>query len=251
MKNIVENLPQYDYVYLGDTLHLPYGDKSPETICSLLQNGVDYLFKQECALIIVACNTASAEALRYVQQKYLPTHYPDRRVLGVIVPTIEESIPTNRIGVLGTTATVESRTYEKEFKKVSEHTQVFQQAAPLLVPMIENAELHLVEPVLKKYLKPLLEQQIDTLILGCTHYPILKKQIRDIIGPDIKLICQNEFIDKKLKHYLLRHSEIETRLTKTGTQRFTITKTNEHFEKFAREWFSLNINLEMIEIPEV
>lgn len=248
MKSIVAALPEYDYVYLGDTIHLPYGDKSQETICSFLQNGVEYLFRQDCALIIVACNTASAEALRHIQQHYLPKHYPDRRVLGVIIPAIEESLEANRVGVLGTLATVESKTYEKEFKKASTHIRVFQQAAPLLVPFIETGEWELIKPVLAGYLKPLLEKEIDTLVLGCTHYPILKKEIREIIGEEIKLISQDEFIYKKIADYLKRHPEMETRLHKKGTQLFYVTEKTGHFEKLAKDWFHENIDLGVVDL---
>ncbi len=251
MKSIVSSLPQYDYIYLGDTLRLPYGDRDQATIQTFLRNGVDYLFKQGCVLIIVACNTASAEALRQIQQTYLPECYPDRRVLGVIIPAIEEAMRGDRVGVLGTMATVKSRTYEKEFKKKSSHIRVFQQAAPLLVPMIENGEWNLIEPVLREYLQPLLEKDIDTLVLGCTHYPILKKEIRNIIGPEVHLVCQDEFIDKKLEDYLKRHPEISDRLSSNGTREFTITKTSEHFEKLAKEWFNKDIELKVIEIPEI
>ncbi len=251
MKSIVSHLPEYDYVYLGDTIHLPYGDKSKDAIYSFLKNGVSLLFQKDCALIIVACNTASAEALRRIQQEYLPAHYPDRRVLGVIIPAIEESLNADRVGILGTTATVESKTYEKKFKKASTHIRVFQQAAPLLVPFIENGEWELVKPVLKEYLKPLLEKKIDTLVLGCTHYPILKKEIREYIGPNIKLVSQDEFINKKVADYLKRHTEIEQRLTKRQTREFMISKKTDHFEKLAREWFSPSIKLEVVEIPEI
>jgi glutamate racemase len=251
MKSIVSQLPEYDYIYLGDTKHLPYGDKSSETICGLLENGVDFLFKQGCALVIVACNTASAEALRSIQQNYLPKHYPDRRVLGVIIPAIEEALGADRVGVLATTATVESRTYEKEFKKASTHIRVFQQAAPLLVPFIENGEWELAKPVLRQYLAPLMEKNIDTLILGCTHYPIIKDEIRTIIGPNIKLISQDEFMHAKIRDYLSRHPEIETLLSKNSTRRFLLTEKTAHFEKLAQSWFTPDINIEVVIVPQI
>ncbi len=250
MKKIIKRLPEYDYVYLGDTKHLPYGDRNPETIYQLLKNGIDFLFKQKCGLIIVACNTASAEALRRIQQEYLPTHYPKRRVLGVIIPAIEESLLGKRVGILATAATVNSKTYEKEFKKINPRIRVYQQPAPLLVPFIENAEWHLIMPVLKEYLKPLLSKKIDTLILGCTHYPILKKEIKKIIGTDIKLICQDEFIHTKTKEYLARHPEIRDPLTHNGTREFFITEKTPHFEKLAKKWFNSTIKLKVIEVPE-
>ncbi len=250
MKSVVEKLPEYDYVYLGDTKHLPYGDRSPETIYQLLKNGIHFLFKQNCNLIIVACNTASAEALRRIQQEYLPKYYPKRRVLGVIVPAIEESLESKRVGILATAATVTSKTYEKEFKKVNPSIRVYQQPAPLLVPLIENGEWDLVTPILTEYLKPLLAKKIDTLILGCTHYPILKKEIRKIIGKDIKLVCQDEFIHKKTKEYLSRHPEIKDPLSRKGTREFLITEKTAHFERLAKKWFNPSIKLKVIEVPE-
>ena len=251
MKSIVSYLPQYDYMYLGDTKYLPYGDKSKDTIFQLLQNAVEYLFKNDCALVIVACNTASAEALRRIQQEYLPAHYPDRRVLGVIIPAIEESLQAKRVGILATSGTVASRTYEKEFKKVSTHIRVFQQAAPLLVPFIENSEWELMKPILAEYLKPLLAKNIDTLILGCTHYPIIKEDIRALIGPNIKLVCQDEFIQTKLQEYLEHHPEMEKTLGKNSERTFLLTDKTDHFEKLAREWFTPDIRFEVVEVSNL
>ena len=251
MKGIGKKLPKYDYVYLGDTLHLPYGDRSPEMIYQLLKNGVEYLFKKNCKLIIVACNTASAKALRQIQQEYLPEHYPDRRVLGVIIPAIEESLDAKRVGVLGTMATVESKTYIKEFKKAAPKIRVFQQAAPLLVPFIENGEWELIKPVLKEYLEPLISKDIDTLVLGCTHYPLIKDEVKNIVGKNIRVVCQDEFIHRKLKEYLDRHPEIDSKLTKKGTREFLITEKTDHFEKLAKSWFSKKIELKVVELPSL
>jgi len=192
---LTKKLPQYDYVYLGDTQRMPYGNRSRETIYQFLREAVEYLFSRDCELIIVACNTASAEALRRIQQEYFPKHYPKRRVLGVIIPTAEialENGMAKRIGVLATQGTVHSRAYVRELKKIAPHIEIFQQAAPLLVPIIESNSIKFADPILYSYLKPLLEKNIDTLILGCTHYPLLKPLLHDILGNGVKLIDSAE-----------------------------------------------------------
>ncbi|MFH1246327.1 MAG: hypothetical protein V1489_00940 [Candidatus Liptonbacteria bacterium] len=181
MKALVKNLPEYDYVYLGDTARVPYGNRSQEIIYQFLEEAVEYLFNKNCSLIIVACNTASAEALRRIQREYLPEYYPGRRVLGVIIPTAEEALPIRRknknqnadnnagnkhkkIGILATEGTVSSEAYVREIKKINSRISVFQEPAPLLVPLIENGGLKWTDPILESYLRPLLKKKIDTLI---------------------------------------------------------------------------------------
>ncbi len=246
MQSIVKKIPEYNYVYLGDTLHLPYGVRSHAEIYRFLKEALMYLFEQDCTLIIVACNTASAQALRRVQREFLPKHFPDRRVLGVIVPNIEEAMGVKRVGILATTATVQSKTYPKEFKKYAKDTKIFQIAAPRLVPMIESGKLSKLTPVLKSYLTPLLDKNIDALILACTHYPIIKKQIRAITGKKIKVICQDEFIAKKIQNYLARHKDIQKKLTKKKERQFFVTKKTPYFEGLAKKWFGRNISLKQV-----
>src|SRR5664279_3396454 len=168
--SLINKLPQYDYLYLGDTARVPYGNRSPEIVFQYTLESVDYLFKQNCKLIIVACNTASSEALRKIQQDYLPKNYPDRKILGVIIPSVEEVVEktrTGKIGVIATRGTVNSQTYIREIQKLRPNTKVYQQAAPLLVPLIEYDGSKWVDKILDEYLAPLLQQDIDTLILGC------------------------------------------------------------------------------------
>src|SRR3989344_1137163 len=234
MKPIVEALPQYDYLYLGDTANLPYGDKSPDEVYKLARAAVKYLSEHDCALVLVMCNTISAEALRKLQGE-------GYRALGIIIPTVE-SITGNRIGVLATQGTVNSKTYIKEIHKLIPHAQVFQHAAPKLVPMIEAGELTGIELILKSYLEPLIANHMDTLILGCTHYPILKSQIEQFLPPNVRLICQNEIISEKLISYLTRHPGIESTLTKSSSHRFLVTKLTPHFKKEAKAWFGDDIN---------
>ncbi|TXH01062.1 MAG: glutamate racemase [Candidatus Moraniibacteriota bacterium] len=223
---LVRALPEYDYLYLGDTARVPYGNRSEETIYRFTREAVDFLFREDCALVIVACNTASAEALRRIQREYLPDHYPDRRVLGVLIPAAEEAAQVSRsgrIGILATAGTVASRAYDREIGKLRPDANVFSEAAPLLVPLIENDALRYAPPILRDYLEPLLAAEIDTLVLGCTHYPYLRSEIRAIVGDSIALVSQDEIIPSKLVGYLARHPEIDARLSKNSARRFFLT----------------------------
>lgn len=205
MKPVVELLPEYDYIYLGDTANLPYGDKSQDEIFALTKRALDYLFAHQCAIVFVFCNTASASALRKLQHE-------GYRALGVIIPTVEVLRHTKndhpRVGVLATKSTVQSGKYPLEIKKILPHAKVFQQAAPKLVPMIETGIID--HKIVDEYLEPLLAHKIDTLILGCTHYGI----IRDFLPKNINVICQEDIIAPKVFDYLQRHPEIESQLTK-------------------------------------
>ena len=190
-------LPRYDYLYLGDNARIPYGTRSDRVVIRFTEQAVDFLFRQGCELIILACHTASAKALRTIQQKYLPEHYPERRVLGVLIPTVEEALarsPRKRVGVIATEGTVTSRSFELELKKIDPEVQVFQEACPLLVPLIEEGEQDWegTAMLLRRYLAPLQTAGIDTLILGCTHYSILKEKIAGIMGPKVPLICSGQ-----------------------------------------------------------
>lgn len=215
MESVVKDLPQYDYVYLGDTKRVPYGNRPQEEIYAFTKQGVDYLINQKCSLVLLFCNTASAQALRKLQaEKY--------RVLGVIIPTVEE-VTGNVIGVLATQSTVDSATYVLELKKVLPNAKVFQQSAPGLVPMIEAGEID--NELIASYVRPLLDKGIDTLILGCTHYPIIKTQIKRLLPNTVRLVSQDEFIAKKLKNFLDRHPEIETKLSKNKKRTVILTSS--------------------------
>jgi glutamate racemase len=250
-KVLVEQLPQYDYVYLGDTQRIPYGNRSQETIYLFLKEAVDYLFRHDCALIIVACNTASSGALRKIQQQYLPEYYPKRKVLGIIIPTAEVALndrKAKRIGILATQGTVNSRSYIREFKKISGGVTIFQQAAPLLVPLVESNGLPFADPILRSYLQPLLKKKIDTLVLGCTHYPILKRRIRKICGKDIKVVSQDEIISAKLASYLAQHPEMEKRLSKHKRREFLVTDLTDTTKALSRKWFDANITIKVVKL---
>ncbi len=241
LKEILKVLPEYDYIYLGDNARTPYGTRSFETVYKYTLQAVKKLFELDCKLIILACNTASAKALRSIQQNDLPRLAPDRRVLGVIRPSVEalnEFTKTNVVGVLGTPGTVASNSYPLEIKKLYPHIQTFQQACPMWVPLVENNE-HLgdgADYFVKKYLDGLLSQNkdIDTIILGCTHYPLLIPKIEKYLPPGIKLLSQGEIVAYSLKDYLRRHPEIEGDLTKNGSVVFYTTDVPELFNEKAR-----------------
>jgi len=262
-KEVLKILPECQILYLGDTARMPYGNRSQELIYRFTEQAVDYLFKQGCELIILACNTASAEALRKIQQEWLPKNYPGKRVLGVIRPVVEQAIKISRfgrIGVVGTRATINSGAYERELKaqnpsafakaSADKEIKVFPQACPLIVPLVEEGWLKRPETmkILRGYLRPLKNQKIDTLILGCTHYPILLKQFQSAAGAKVKVFNPAEVVAEKLKDYLARHPEIEKKLIKSNNHRFLVTDLTEKFQQNAEAWLGQRIKLEKVDL---
>ncbi len=227
LRELLKKLPQYDYVYLGDTKNLPYGEKTQEQIFKFTKKAVNYLFKeQDCALVLVMCNTASAKALRKLQREWLPKNFPDRRILGPIIPTVEYCKNAKRVGVLATKATVDSKVYIKELKKLNPEIKVFQKSAPKLVPLIEAGKIRESESSLDVYLKPLLAKNIDSLILsGSTHYSVLKGYAKKKYGKEIQIYSQDEIIPNSLEKYLKNHPEISVKLSKNSERQFLVTKT--------------------------
>lgn len=241
---LIEYLPQYDYVYLGDTARVPYGNRSQRVIYNFTRECLDYLFKQDCKLVIVACNSASAEALRKTQQEYLPEKWPDRKALGVLIPSAEAAVEKGqKIGIIATEATVKSKAFERELKKINKDIAFVQKATPLLVPIIESGEHDVAETVLKNYLKDILKEDIDTIILGCTHYPVLKDQIKDVIGNEIHLVSQDEVVPASLQAYLARHPEVEGELSKKQQRSFYVTDRTPASEQLALKLFGEAIEL--------
>lgn len=242
LKEIQKMLPQYRYVYLGDTARTPYGTRSKEVVYQFTLQAIDFLFKHNCEIIIIACNTASAEALRRIQQEYLPKKYPNRRVLGVLIPAAEEAVlrtKNRRIGVLATEGTVQSGAFPREIRKIGVGVSIFQQAAPLLVPLVEEGEHRskAAELIVRKYLRPLQDKGIDTLILGCTHYGHLEGLVKKIVGKNIKIISEGRVVAGKLKDYLKRHPEIESRLTKKRQIVFYSTDLTDRFKRLGKVFF--------------
>ncbi len=253
LQEIVKKLPEYDYVYLGDTARLPYGSRTQEVVYNFTVEAVDFLLKKSCPLLILACNTASSEALRRIQKEYLAKNFPEKKVLGVIIPAAEEAVEktkNNRVGVIGTESTVNSRAFERELKKLNFRVKVFQKACPLLVPIVEAGEENsqITEPVLKNYLNPLIKKDIDTLILGCTHYGLLKKKIKKIVGEKINVITEGEIVAEKLNDYLKRHQEIEKNLSRNSTIRFLTTDLTDRFKILGSQFFGKEISPEKVSL---
>jgi len=242
-------MPEYDYVYLGDTKRVPYGDKSHETVLKFTEEAIDYLFQKEnCAIIIIACNTASAQALREMQQKYLIKKFTDRKVLGVLIPTAEIASVYKRIGIIATVGTVNSNTFPVEIKKLNKKTEVFQNPAPMLVPLIEEGEKVLAVQFIKKYLKPFLNKKLDAVALGCTHYPFYKNEIKKILGSKVKVLSQDEIIPKKLKDYFIKHPEIEKKLARNKKAKILVTDITPNIKKLSQKWFGENTKPELINL---
>jgi glutamate racemase len=246
---IVQALPQYDYMYLGDTARAPYGNRSQETIYEFTKQAVEFLFNRDCELVIVACNTASSEALRKLQQEYLPKQFPEKRVLGVLIPAAEEAMAKSkgkRVGVIATAGTVASGAYLRELAKFDPKVTVFQNACPLLVPIVESGEQDSPETraILERYLAPLLREDIDTLILGCTHYGILEDKIRTIVGPSITIISSAAVVPGKLVEYLARHTELEATLGRDASIRFFSTDRTDSFKRLGSKLFGRTIEVE-------
>jgi len=250
-KAIIKKLPKYDYIYLGDTKNLPYGEKSAGQIFNYTRKAVDFLLANDCGLVIVACNTSSALALRKIQQEYLPKKYPGRRVLGVVIPTLEAADDFHRhkkIGVIATTAAIKSHIYKKELVKIDKKARIYELATPKLVPFIEQNALPKAKNALKLYLATLQKQGIEALILGCTHYPILKKEVKGLMGKKVTVISQDEIIPAKLADYLKRHREIDKKLSRDGKKEFLVTKINPGFKAVAKRLFGKSIKLKSIRL---
>jgi glutamate racemase len=242
---IMARLPQYDYIYLGDTKRVPYGNRSQDTIHEFVGEALDYLFANDCLLVILACNTASAESLRKSQQEYLPAKYPDRKVLGVLIPAVEsavEIVGQGKIGVLATASTVDSGSYQREVQRRAATTEAVCVAAPLLVPLVECDGLKYVEPILADYLRQL--GNTEVLILGCTHYGFLKDQIRSMV--DCPVVCPDEVVPDKLAEYLVRHKEIERRLSKGAIRRYLVTDLAPGYAELAGRLAGAEIPLELV-----
>lgn len=244
LKEIVECLPQYDYLYLGDNARSPYGPRSFETVYEYTLQCVKWLFAQGCPLVVLACNTASAKALRSIQQKDLPLIDPEKRVLGVIRPTAEvigNYSRSGELGVLATAGTVLSGSYLLEIEKFFPEARVYQEACPMWVPLVENNEYQSegADYFIKKNINHLLGQSagIDTLLLACTHYPLLLDKIRAAVPERITILSQGEIVAASLENYLLRHPEIAVKCSKGGQYRFYTTDSTEDFDNHATVFF--------------
>ena len=250
LKEIIRALPELDTIYLGDNARAPYGNRSGETITEFTKQGVDFLFKKGCGLVILACTTASALALRRLQQEWLPTAYPDRRILGVVVPLVEKLIGLNGRGpcaIIGTRGTIESHVFEKECAKRSGvPVPLIESACPLLVPLIEEGwhTTSAARMILRSYLRPLKLKKPTSLLLGCTHYPILAKEIRGMMGPRTRIIEPGPIVADSLASYLKRHPEISSKLSRGGTLECFTTDSTERIRSLASRFWGTGLSFE-------
>jgi glutamate racemase len=256
MKEIVRLLPEYDYHYLGDSARAPYGTKDFNTVYEYTLQAVKWFFAQGCPLVILACNTASAKALRNIQQKDLPHMAPENRVLGVIRPTTEvigDYTTSNHIGILGTQGTVDSGSYVIEIGKSFPEVNVHQQACPDWVPLIESGDYlnqEVADPIILDCLTKLGEQspRIDTILLACTHYPLLYPRIRYMLPNHIQVVAQGEIVAESLASYLKRHPKMEERLSKNGRLSFSTTGSELEFGKAASMFWGSTIAAERVSL---
>ncbi|MBO7592746.1 MAG: glutamate racemase [Bacteroidaceae bacterium] len=264
LDGIRQRMPEYDYIYLGDNARAPYGTRSFDVVYEFTLQAVKKLFEMGCPLVILGCNTASAKALRSIQQKYLPTAAPDRRVLGVIRPTAEivgELSHTKHIGVLATEGTIKSQSYNLEIEKLYPDCTVVGQACPMWVPLVENNEFDKpgADYFVKDSLQKLLDQDplIDTIILGCTHFPLLLDKINQQLSTltshliphtsrPITIIPQGQYIATSLEDYLCRHPEMDERLSRGGTCQYLTTESATKFRESASLFLNEEVDVQRI-----
>lgn len=268
LRALLARLPGYDYLYLGDSARTPYGIRSHETVTAFTRQAVDFMFEQGCPLVVLACNTASARALRTLQQRHLPAAFPDRRLLGVVRPSAEAlaglppgalpgvtppALVEGTVAVLGTKGTIASDSYRLELAKLAPRLHLVQQACPLWVPLVEAGELEGpgTEHFLHQYLDPLFAEAAvrpSRLLLGCTHYPLLQAGIRAIVPPDVELLAQGPIVAERLADWLVRHPEMETRLGRGGTRRYATTDDPAWFAEHAAWIMDSAVHVEKVEI---
>lgn len=250
LDKIVQHLPQYDYIYLGDNARTPYGNRSFEVVYEYTLQAVEKLFEMGAHLVILACNTASAKALRTIQQCDLPRIDSTRRVLGVIRPSVEVIgglTQTGHVGVLGTIGTVQSNSYPLEINKLFPAIKVMQEACPMWVPLVENGEAESdgADYFVQKNIQQLFlhAPDIDAVILGCTHYPLLEKKIRRYLPDNVHLVSQGDIVAASLSDYLLRHPEMEQKCSKGGEQQFFTTESAEKFKQAAGVFLNREVDV--------
>lgn len=251
-------MPQYDYLYLGDNARAPYGGRSFETVYQFTREAVEWFFTRGCHLVILACNTASAKALRTIQQRDLPLIDPQRRVLGVIRPTTEriaDLTSTGHIGVLGTEGTIQSHSYQIEICKLHPQFTVTGEACPMWVPLVENREHDKpgADYFVRQHLERLMARDplIDTIILGCTHYPLLLEKIRQYLPDGMKFVTQGNYVADSLRDYLLRHPEMDAKCTKGSSVSYYTTDTSDKFSQLASLFLQEEVDAKQIKLEKI
>jgi glutamate racemase len=270
LRALLARLPGYDYLYLGDSARAPYGTRSAEAVYEFTREAVHYLFAEGCPLVVLACNTASARALRTLQQRELPRAFPDRRILGVVRPSVEAlaglppgALPgitapadvAGAVAVLGTPGTVASNSYGLELARLAPGLRLVQQACPMWVPLVENDELtgEGAEYFLRKYLVPVVTapDRPGRILLGCTHYPLLLPGIRAIVPADIEVLPQGELVAERLADWLVRHTEMEGRLTRGGGRRYLTTDDPGWFAAHGGRILGAEMSVEKVRLPAI
>lgn len=255
LRDIQQRMPDRDFIYLGDNARAPYGSRSFDVVYTFTLQCVQRLFEMGCHLVILACNTASAKALRNIQQNDLPRLDSERRVLGIIRPTVEQvglTSQTRHIGLVGTTGTVQSKSYPLEFKKLYPDITVTDKACPMWVPLVENNEYNGdgADFFVKKYIDELIkkDEQIDTLILGCTHYPLLIDKIKKYLPERVRIVSQGELIAESLENYLSRHENIDAKCTRNGVTKYYTTESVEKFNEAASIFLNKKVKAQHLEV---
>jgi len=274
LRSLLDRLPNYDYMYLGDSARVPYGIRSAEAVYEFTREAMHFLFAQGCPLVLLACNTASARALRTLQQRELPRAFPNRRVLGVVRPSVEAlaglppgSIPgvtppalvSGTVAVLGTRGTIASQSYALELAKLAPRLRLIQQACPMWVPLVESGELTGAgtDYFLHKYLDPILTADGQSggppsrILLGCTHYPLLLPGIRAIVPPDVTVLPQGDIVADRLADWLLRHPEMETQLARAGRREFLTTDDPDWFATQGSGILGESITARKVRLPSL
>lgn len=251
LRSVIKAAPQYVYLYLGDSARAPYGSRSADEVYRYTKQGVDFLFAHGAELVVLACNTASSEALRKIQAQYGET----KKVLGVLIPFAEAAASrtkNKRVGVIATEGTVRSGAFEREIMKVDPTIEVFSAACPLLVPLVESGQQESpeAEQLIQKYIAPLLVREIDTLVLGCTHYGILEEKIQKYVGPGIVLVSERDTLPQSISEYLARHPDIEQRIKKGLPPRFFSTGSLEHFNTLGSIFFEAPIHAKTAQLGD-
>ncbi len=258
LRGLVQELPQYDYCYLADTANLPYGERSQDELFMFTTQAAEFFFAHGCSLVILACNTVSSQALHTFQQSILP-RYPGKKVLGVLVPLAEaatDATKNRRVGVLATQSTVDSGAFEREIQKLDSSVEIFQQACPILVPLIENGkeESAEIDVALDEYLQKLLVENVDAIILGCTHYSILEEKIRSRVGNSVALVSAAHVVPAKLEAYLQRHHDLAIELSRGkfgGACEYFVTSDAARFDTIGSRVFGTPIVSQNIEIYQI
>lgn len=256
LRALTELMPDREYLYLGDNLNTPYGNRAPEEIFQLTLKGVRWLFEQGSEIVILACNTASANALRRIQREFLPLEYPDRRVLGIIIPTVEELekwSKTDHVGILATRATVASKTFEVEMRKRNPKVTVVCRSGGDLAQLIEkNVDNENLLAEVGRTVGRLMaeDEKIDTFLLGCTHYALIEKEIADFLGKKIKVMTQGRLVALKLQDYLKRHPEMEKRLNCKAKISFFTTSPDDQVKKLMIRFYGRKISIKAVKIDD-